>query len=138
MPKREKGAGHMRIGLTDVFVDDQEKARRFYTEVLGLQVKADAAYGEGARWLTVVSPEDPDGTQLLLAPLNEAAAALQRTRRESGTPAVSFTSTDCRRDYEELTARGAVFLFEPRSMGYGGTDAVFEDGCGNLLNLHED
>jgi hypothetical protein len=88
--------------------------------------------------LTVVSPEDPDGTELLLAPLTEPGAALQQARHEAGTPAVSFTSTDCRRDYEELKARGAIFLFEPRAMGYGGTDTVFEDGCGNLLNLHED
>jgi catechol 2,3-dioxygenase-like lactoylglutathione lyase family enzyme len=128
----------MRIGVTEVFVDDQDKARRFYTEVLGFQLKTDAAYSGGARWLTVVSPEDRAGTELLLAPLYEAAAALQQARRESGTPAVSLTSTDCRRDYEELKARGAIFLFEPRAMGYGGTDAVFEDGCGNLLNLHED
>ena len=128
----------MRIGVTEVYVDNQENARRFYTEVLGFQVKTDAAYGEGARWLTVVAPEDPDGTELLLAPLSEPAAALQRSRRESGTPAVSFSSTDCLRDYEELRARGATFLFEPRAMAYGGTDAVFEDSCGNLLNLHED
>jgi len=128
----------MRIGVTEVFVDDQDKARSFYTEVLGFKLKTDAAYSENARWLTVVSPEDPDGTELLLAPLTEPGAALQQARREAGTPAVSFTSTDCRRDYEELKARGAIFLFEPRAMGYGGTDAVFEDGCGNLLNLHED
>ena len=75
----------MRIGVTEVYVDNQDKARRFYTEVLGFQVKTDAAYGEGARWLTVGSPEDPDGSQLLLAPLSEPAAALQRARRESGT-----------------------------------------------------
>jgi catechol 2,3-dioxygenase-like lactoylglutathione lyase family enzyme len=128
----------MRIGITDVFVDDQDKALRFYTEVLGFEVKTDAPYSDTARWLTVVSPEDPDGTQLLLAPLNEPAAALQQARREAGTPAVSFTSADCRRDYEELKARGAIFLFEPRARDYGGTDAVFDDGCGNLLNLHQD
>jgi catechol 2,3-dioxygenase-like lactoylglutathione lyase family enzyme len=128
----------MRIGVTEVFVHDQDKARRFYTEVLGFELKTDAAYSGSARWLTVVSREDPDGTELLLTPLNEAGAALQQARRESGTPAVSLTSTDCRRDYEELKARGAIFLFEPRAMGYGGTDAVFDDGCGNLLNLHED
>ena len=128
----------MRIGIIEVFVADQDEALRFYTEVLGFQVKTDAPYSDSGRWLTVASPEDPDGTQLLLAPLNEPAAALQQARRESGTPAVSFTSTDCRRDYEELKARGATFLFEPRAMDYGGTDAVFDDGCGNLLNLHED
>jgi catechol 2,3-dioxygenase-like lactoylglutathione lyase family enzyme len=127
----------MRIGLVDVFVADQERARDFYTGMLGLQVKNDAAYGPSARWLTVVSPEDPDGTELLLAPLNDAAKALQATRRESGTPAASFTTDDCQRSFEELRHRGVVLVSEPRTMGYGGIDAVFEDGCGNLLNLHQ-
>ena len=128
----------MRIGVTEIFVDDQNNARTFYTEVLGFDVKVDTPYSDTARWLTVVSPEDPDGTQLLLTPLHAAAEALQRSRRETGTPALSITTRDCRRTYEELTAKGAVFLSEPQQMPYGGTDAVFEDGCGNLLNLHED
>ena len=106
--------------------------------MLGLHVETDASYGETARWLTVVSPEDPDGTQLLLAPMNDAAAALRAARRETGTPAVSFTTADCHRTYRELSERGAVFVSEPQPMGYGGTDAVFEDGRGNLLNLHQD
>jgi catechol 2,3-dioxygenase-like lactoylglutathione lyase family enzyme len=127
----------MRIGVTEVFVDDQDKAHAFYTEVLGFEVKVDAPYSETARWLTVVSPEDRDGTQLLLTPLHAAAEALQLSRRETGTPALSLTTSDCRRAYEELTARGAVFVSAPEQMPYGGTDAVFEDGCGNLLNLHE-
>jgi hypothetical protein len=101
-----------------------------------LQIKDDAPYGPGARWLTVVSPQDPDGTELLLAPLNDAAKALQASRRATGTPAVSFSVDDCRRRYQELTERGVVFHSEPRAMDYGGLDAVFEDGCGNLLNLH--
>jgi catechol 2,3-dioxygenase-like lactoylglutathione lyase family enzyme len=127
----------MRIGVTEIAVDDQEKAREFYTGVLGLRVKVDAPYGDGARWLTVVSPEDPDGTELLLGPLDDAAAALQARRRERGAPAISFTTDDCRRSYEELTARGAVFVTEPQERPYGGIDAVLEDGCGNLLNLHQ-
>jgi catechol 2,3-dioxygenase-like lactoylglutathione lyase family enzyme len=68
----------MRIGVTEVFVDDQEKARTFYTGLLGFQVKVDASYSDTARWLTVVSPEDPNGTELLLTPINDAAAVLQR------------------------------------------------------------
>ena len=128
----------MRIGVTEVFVDDQDKAHAFYTEVLGFEVKVDAPYSDTARWLTVVSSEDRDGTQLLLSPVHAAAEALQFSRREAGTPALSLTTTDCHRSYEELTASGAVFLSEPRQMPYGGTDAIFEDGCGNLLNLHED
>jgi catechol 2,3-dioxygenase-like lactoylglutathione lyase family enzyme len=128
----------MKIGLVDVFVEDQQRAHDFYTGMLGLQVKTDAAYGPDARWLTVVSPEDPEGTELLLAPLNDAAKALQTARRTSGTPAVSFSTDDCQRSYQQLRQRGVVFLSEPRAMGYGGIDAVFEDGCGNLLNLHQD
>jgi catechol 2,3-dioxygenase-like lactoylglutathione lyase family enzyme len=128
----------MRIGLVDVFVDDQDRARDFYTGKLGLEVKDDAAYGSGGRWLTVVSPEEPQGTELLLALLNDAAKALQAVRRETGTPAVSFTTDDCQRSYQELRNRGVVFVSEPRAFGYGGIDAVFEDGCGNLLNLHQE
>ena len=128
----------MRIGLTEIFVDDQDMARKLYTEVLGLQVKTDAPYSGSARWLTVVSPEDPQGTELLLAPMNDAAAALQAARRETGTPAVSFTTEDCHRTYRELSDRGAVFVSEPQPMGYGGMDAVFDDTCGNLVNLHQD
>jgi catechol 2,3-dioxygenase-like lactoylglutathione lyase family enzyme len=127
----------MRIGVTEIAVDDQEKARAFYTGVLGLEVKVDAPYGDGARWLTVVSPEDPGGTELLLAPGDEATAALQAARREHGVPAITFVTDDCERSYEELTARGAVFISPPQRRDYGGTDAVLEDGCGNLVNLHE-
>jgi catechol 2,3-dioxygenase-like lactoylglutathione lyase family enzyme len=76
----------MKIGIVDVFVDGQDRAREFYTAMLGLEVKVDAAYGENGRWLTVVSPQDRDGTALLLAPLLDAAKALQAARRESGTP----------------------------------------------------
>jgi Glyoxalase/Bleomycin resistance protein/Dioxygenase superfamily len=70
--------------------------------------------------------------------MNDAAAALQAYRRAAGAPAISFRTDDCRRRYEELRAKGAVFLSEPKQMDYGGTDAVFEDGCGNLLNLHQE
>ncbi len=128
----------MRIGITEVFVDDQDKARAFYRDVLGMTVKTDADYGGGARWLTVVSPDDPDGTELLLAPTDDAAAALQERRRGRGEPAISFRTGDCRRTYDELRARGARFVSEPARREYGGVDAVLEDGCGNLLNLHED
>jgi catechol 2,3-dioxygenase-like lactoylglutathione lyase family enzyme len=128
----------MRIGLTEIFVDDQDRARAFYTNVLGLQVKTDAPYSDDARWLTLVSPEDAAGTELLLTPTNDVAAALQARRRSAGTPAISFTTDDCRRTYEELTAKGAVFLSEPKQMDYGGTDAVLDDGCGNLVNLHQE
>jgi catechol 2,3-dioxygenase-like lactoylglutathione lyase family enzyme len=97
----------VRIGVVEVFVNDQGKAHAFYTGVLGLQVKTDARYSVTARWLTVVSAEDPGGTQLLLAPLNDAAAALQSARREAGTPAISFTVEDCDQTYRELIERGS-------------------------------
>ena len=128
----------MRIGVIEVFVDDQERARTFYTDVLGFHVKVDMSYSETSRWLTVVSPEAPDGPELLLAPVTAAAAALQGARRETGTPALSLITADCVRAHQELVGKGAMFLSEPREMAYGGTDAVFEDGCGNLLNLHQD
>jgi catechol 2,3-dioxygenase-like lactoylglutathione lyase family enzyme len=128
----------MRIGLTEIFVDDQDRARAFYTDVLGMQVKTDAPYSDDARWLTLVSPEDAGGTELLLTPTNDVAAALQAHRRSAGTPAISFSTDDIRRTYEELTAKGAVFVSEPKQMDYGGTDAVLDDGCGNLVNLHQE
>ena len=87
--------------------------------------------GAGERWLTVVSPDDPDGTWLLLALLNDGAKALQAHRRATGTPAPSFTVDNCQR-YQDLRDRGVVS--EPGAMGYGGTDAVFADSCGNALN----
>jgi predicted enzyme related to lactoylglutathione lyase len=128
----------MRIGITEVFVDDQERARAFYTDVVGLELKTDADYGEGGRWITVVSPEEPDGTELLLAPMNDSAAALQAHRRSIGAPAISFRTADCERAHAELVSRGAKSVSEPTRRDYGGIDAVVEDGCGNLINLHQD
>ena len=132
------GRCDMRIGLTSVFVDDQEKARSFYTEALGLQVQTDAPYGPNERWITVVSPEEPGGIQLAFHLRDEAAQEFQDANRKAGRPVVSFVTDDCRRDYEELRAKGVSFVSEPTEYPYGGTDAVFEDGCGNLLNLHQD
>jgi catechol 2,3-dioxygenase-like lactoylglutathione lyase family enzyme len=128
----------MRIGITEIFVDDQARARTFYAQVLGLRVKTDVPYSETAHWLTMVSPEDPDGTELLLSPATEPATALQESRRAAGSPAISFLTDNCQHTYDELRAKGVEFVSEPRQMDYGGTDAVFEDGCGNLLNLHQD
>jgi catechol 2,3-dioxygenase-like lactoylglutathione lyase family enzyme len=128
----------MRIKLTTLFVDDQERARAFYTDMLGFQVKTDAAYGDGARWLSVVSPEDPGGTELLLERPDDHARAFQRAVHDAGKPATTLTSEDCRADFERLKAKGVEFTLEPKKMPYGGTDAVFDDGCGNLICLHED
>jgi catechol 2,3-dioxygenase-like lactoylglutathione lyase family enzyme len=130
--------GSMRIGLTGIYVDDQDKAERFYTEVLGLKVKTSAAYGPGERWLTVVSPEDPDGVQVALHLTDEPARAFRAATREQGRPVISLTTDDCAAEAERLKAKGVVFVKEPGRMAYGGMDAVFDDTCGNLINLHQD
>jgi catechol 2,3-dioxygenase-like lactoylglutathione lyase family enzyme len=128
----------MRIGLTGIFVDDQDKAEKFYTEALGLQVKTNAPYGPTERWLSVVAPEEPDGVELVLHLADEAARAFQRASREAGRPVISLRTDDCERDAERLKANGVVFVREPARMEYGGMDAVFDDTCGNLINLHQD
>jgi predicted enzyme related to lactoylglutathione lyase len=128
----------MRIKLAGIFVDDQDRARDFYSDVLGFKVKTDAPYSETARWLALVSPDDPDGTELLLDVPDEAARAFQRATREAGKPATAFATEDCRAEYERLVARGVTFTMEPTKMPYGGIDAVFDDTCGNLICLHQD
>jgi catechol 2,3-dioxygenase-like lactoylglutathione lyase family enzyme len=128
----------MRIGLIGIFVDDQDRAERFYTEVLGLEIKSNAAYGPGERWLTVVSPEDPDGVELVLHLTDEPARAFRQASRELGRPVFSLRTHDCAGDAERLKAKGVVFVREPARMEYGGMDAVFDDTCGNLVNLHQD
>ena len=128
----------MRIGLSGIFVDDQDGAERFYTEVLGFLVKTSAPYGPGERWLSVVSPEEPDGVQLVLHLTDEPARAFRQASREQGRPVISLTTDDCAADAARLKAKGVVFVKEPGRMAYGGMDAVFDDTCGNLINLHQD
>jgi catechol 2,3-dioxygenase-like lactoylglutathione lyase family enzyme len=128
----------MRIGLTSIFVDDQDQAEQFYTQVLGFQVKTSAPYGPEERWLSVVAPEDPDGVELVLHLADEPARAFQAASRQVGRPVLSLTTNDCAAEAERLKAKGVVFVKEPGRMAYGGLDAVFADSCGNLLNLHQD
>jgi catechol 2,3-dioxygenase-like lactoylglutathione lyase family enzyme len=135
---RERKGELMRIGITGIFVDDQDRAERFYTEVLGLQIKTNAPYGPDERWLTVVSPEEPDGVELALHETDEPARAFREASRAMGRPVFSLRTDDCRRDAERLKAKGVVFVREPARMEYGGMDAVFDDTCGNLVNLHQD
>jgi catechol 2,3-dioxygenase-like lactoylglutathione lyase family enzyme len=130
--------GTMRIGLTSIFVDDQDQAERFYTEILGLKVKTSAPYGPDERWLSVVSSEEPDGVEVVLHLADEPARAFQEASRKLGRPVLSLRTDDCQRDAERLKAKGVVFVKEPARMAYGGIDAVFTDSCGNLLNLHQD
>jgi predicted enzyme related to lactoylglutathione lyase len=124
----------MKIRLTNVFVDDQGKALRFYTEVLGFVKKADVtAYN--FRWLTVVSPEEPDGTQLQLGPnSNSAAKTYQEEMYKQGIPAAMFFVDDIEKEYQRLKELGVKFTTEPTKTP-GSTIVVFDDTCGNLIQL---
>jgi predicted enzyme related to lactoylglutathione lyase len=124
----------MKIKLTSVYVDDQNKALRFYTEVLGFAKKADFSNGP-FRWLTVASPEDPDGTELQLALNNDPAAkAYQQALFQQGQPAAMFYTEDVKGDYERIKARGAEFTMPPTDVPYS-TIAKLNDTCGNLIQL---
>jgi catechol 2,3-dioxygenase-like lactoylglutathione lyase family enzyme len=124
----------MRIYVTSVLVDDQEKALRFYTDVLGFVKKADVPLGE-ARWLTVVSPDVPDDPQLLLEPdAHPAAKPFKAALVEDGIPATSFAVDDVHAEFQRLRDLGVRFTQEPVEMG-GVTTAVFDDTCGNLIQI---
>jgi predicted enzyme related to lactoylglutathione lyase len=124
----------MRIKLTSVYVDDQEKALRFYTDVLGFTKKADFSKGP-FRWLTVASADEPDGTQLQLALNDEPAAkAYQRALFQQGQPAAMFYTDDVKSDYERIKARGAEFAMPPTDVT-GSTIAQLNDTCGNLIQI---
>jgi predicted enzyme related to lactoylglutathione lyase len=124
----------MKIKLASVYVDDQEKALRFYTEVLGFAKKADFRQGP-FRWLTVASPEEPDGTELQLA-LNDnpAAKAFQQAMFQQGQPAAMFFSGDVKGDYERIQARGAEFTMAVTEVP-GATIAKLNDTCGNVIQI---
>ena len=126
----------MKIKLTKVYVDNQEKALRFYTEVLGFAKKTDFSQGP-YRWLTVASPEDPDGTELQLA-LNDnpAAKAYQQAMFQQGQPAIMFSTDDVKGDYERIKARGAEFAMPPTAVT-GSTIAKLNDTCGNLIQINQ-
>jgi predicted enzyme related to lactoylglutathione lyase len=124
----------MKIKVTSVYVDDQDKALRFYTEVLGFAKKNDFSQGP-FRWLTVVSPEDPDGTELQLAlNSNPAARAYQEAIFQQGQPAFLFFTDDVQGDYERIKASGAEFTMPPTDVT-ASTIAMLNDTCGNLIQL---
>jgi len=124
----------MRIAMTSVFVDDQEKALRFYTDVLGFVVKNDVPVGEH-RWLTVVSAQSPDGVELVLEPdQHPAARAFKQALVADGIPFTAFAVDDVRAEHERLSAAGVRFTQPPLSMGPM-TVAVLDDTCGNLIQL---
>jgi predicted enzyme related to lactoylglutathione lyase len=124
----------MKIKLTSVYVDDQEKALRFSTEVLGFVKKSD--FGQGPfRWLTVASPEEPDGTELQLALNNNPAAkAYQQAMFQQGQPAAMFYTDDLQADYERMKARGAEFTMPPTDVT-ASKIAMLKDTCGNLIQI---
>ncbi|MFF4470259.1 VOC family protein [Streptomyces sp. NPDC001599] len=126
----------MKINLTSVFVDDQTHALRFYTETLGFLKKHDVPVGAGEdRWLTVVSPEAPDGTELLLEPSGHPAVGPYRTAlAQDGIPAASFAVDDVRAEHDRLRSLGVHFTQEPMAMG-AVTTAVLDDTCGNLIQI---
>lgn len=124
----------MKIYLTSVYVEDQDKALKFYTEVLGFIKKADFPVGP-FKWLTVVSPEEPDGVELLLEPNdNPATKPFQKALFEQGIAATSFAVSDLQKEYERMKKLGVVWTQEPTPMGPV-TIAVFDDTCGNLIQL---
>jgi catechol 2,3-dioxygenase-like lactoylglutathione lyase family enzyme len=124
----------MKIVVTSVLVDDQDKALTFYTDVLGFEKKQDVPMGE-FRWLTVVSPQDPNGTELLLEPdAHPAAKPFKNALVEDGIPYTSFGVEDVRADFERLSGRGVRFTQPPTEMGPV-TTAVFDDTCGNLIQI---
>lgn len=126
----------MKIQLTNVFVNDQEKALQFYTNVLGFIKKRDIPVGE-ARWLTVVSPEAPEGVELLLEPnSNPATQVFQKAIFEQGIPLTAFGVNDIQAEYERLKGLDVRFSMEPTNMGMT-IMAVFDDTCGNFIQIYQ-
>jgi catechol 2,3-dioxygenase-like lactoylglutathione lyase family enzyme len=124
----------MRINLASIHVDDQEKALRFYTDVLGFLKKTEIPLGEH-RWLTVVSPEDPDGVELVLEPSDHPAVGpFKEALVADGIPFTSFAVADVHAEFDRLKGLGVTFTQEPASMGPV-TTAVLDDTCGNLIQI---
>jgi predicted enzyme related to lactoylglutathione lyase len=126
----------MRIKLNSIFVDDQQKALAFYTDVLGFKKKQDFPVG-GARWITVTSAEGPDDLELVLEPNGHpAASAYQSALLKDGIPVTAFESTDLRGEVTRLKEKGVIFTMEPVDAGMV-TIAVFSDTCGNLIQIYQ-
>lgn len=128
----------MRIGLASVPIGDYDKALEFYTQILGFVKKNDIPLGEGARWITVVSPEEPDATELVLEPNADypAMKALKQSLVSDGIPFTAFQVDDIQAEYARLKALGVEFTMEPTNMGMT-TAAVFDDTCGNLIQIYQ-
>jgi len=128
----------MKIKLTSVSIDDYGKALTFYTEVMGFLKKHDIPLGEGVRWITVVSPEEPDGTELLLEPNAEypAMKALKGSLMKDGIPFTAFQVGNVQAEYDRMKDLGVEFTMEPTNMGTT-TAAVLNDTCGNLIQIYQ-
>ncbi len=127
----------MKIKLTNVLVDDQEKALRFYTGVLGFVKKNDVPAGQ-YRWLTVVSPEGPQDIELVLEPdANPASQAFKKALSEQGIPFIAFAVQDLQQEYERLRLQGVQFAVEPVDAGPTRI-AIFDDTCGNLIQIYQE
>ena len=128
----------MKIKLASIPINDYEKALKFYTEVMGFVKKHDIPLGEGARWITVVSPEEPNGTELLLEPNADypAMKALKESLVKDGIPFTAFLVNDVQQEYERMRGLGVEFTMEPTNMGMT-TAAVLDDTCGNLIQIYQ-
>jgi len=128
----------MKIKLTSISIDDYDKALKFYTEIMGFVKKQDIPLGEGARWITVVSPEEPNGTELLLEPNASypAMKALKESLVKDGIPFTAFLVNDVQQEYERMRDRGVEFTMEPTNMGMSSA-AIFDDTCGNLIQIYQ-
>ena len=128
----------MKIKLSSVSIDDYDKALAFYTNVMGFVKKHDIPLGEGARWITVVSPEEPNGTELLLEPNASypEMKALKEALVRDGMPFTAFLVGDVQREYERMKDLGVEFTMEPTNMGTT-TAAVLDDTCGNLIQIYQ-
>ncbi len=128
----------IKIKLTSVSIDDYDKALKFYTEILGFEKKHDIPMGEGVRWITVVSPEEPNGTELLLEPNAgyPAMKAFKESLVKDGIPFTAFQVGNVQEEYERMRDLGVEFTMEPTNMGMT-TAAVFNDTCGNLIEIYQ-
>lgn len=128
----------MKIKLASVPIDDYDKALKFYTQVMGFQLKRDMPLGDGARWITVVSLQEPDGVELLLEPNSNypAMKALKESLVRDGIPYTAFQVDDIQEEYERMQTLGVEFTMEPTNMGMT-TAAVLNDTCGNLIQIYQ-
>ncbi|MCK6583936.1 MAG: VOC family protein [Anaerolineales bacterium] len=128
----------MKIKLSSVSIDDYDKALKFYTEMMGFQLKRDIPLGGGARWITVVSLEEPNGTELLLEPNASypAMKALKESLVKDGIPFTAFEVNEVQKEYERMRNLGVEFTMEPTNMGTT-TAAILNDTCGNLIQIYQ-